>query len=146
MPKSDKSETSIPVSAGRPPHEPTGETRDRVEMLAAFGIPAQDIAATLEITDTTLRKYYRHELDTGLVKANEKVAGALFKNATGNDPKAVSAAIFWLKTRARWRDVNPVEVSGPNGGPLQSVDLTNMTEEEIAVLLEAAKITQKKDD
>ena len=46
------------------------------------------------------------ELDLGETKANAQVAGFLFNSAKcGN----VTAQIFWLKTRARWRET-PVEL------------------------------------
>jgi hypothetical protein len=33
--------------------------------------------------------------------------------------KFPAAAIFWLKTRAGWRETNIIEHSGPQGGPLE---------------------------
>lgn len=84
------------------PHIPTDAVRKQVEAMAAYGIPEWDIARVLGITIPTLRKYYRFELDTGGVKANAQVAKNLFRIATGQGREAVVAAIFWLKTRARW--------------------------------------------
>jgi hypothetical protein len=40
------------------------------------------------------------ELDTGHIKASAKVAGNLYRIATGSGREAVTAAIFWLKVRA----------------------------------------------
>jgi hypothetical protein len=51
-----------------------------------------------------LRKHYRDELDAGAVKATAKVAEFLFRRATTEGPQAVTAAIFWLKTRAGWTE------------------------------------------
>ena len=49
----------------------------------------------------TLRKRLRDELDRGVAEANATVCGYLFAAAkAGNIP----AIIFWLKTRAHWRD------------------------------------------
>jgi hypothetical protein len=56
------------------------------------------------IAAKTLRKPFRAELDTGHIKANAKVAGNLYRIATGNGREAVTAAIFWLKVRAGWRE------------------------------------------
>jgi len=33
--------------------------------------------------------------------------------------EAVTAAIFWLKTRAGWRETSLYEVSGRDGGPIE---------------------------
>lgn len=100
---------------GRPPHEPTDVTRRQVESLAGFGIPAPDIGRELGISDTTLRKHYRTELDSGVIKANARVAQALFQKATGNGPQCVTAQIFWLKTRAGWKETSVHEHTGKDG-------------------------------
>lgn len=91
-----------------PRHEPTPQTRQTVETMAGFGVPVWDIAQTLKIELPTLRKYYRDELETGHIKANVKVAQNLFRIATGQGREAVTAAIFWLKTRARWSEIDPL--------------------------------------
>lgn len=85
-----------------PAHQPTDENKQRVEMLVAFGIPQEAIAKELGITVDTLAKYYRHELDFGLHKANGMVAGKLFSKAVYDND--LGAQIFWLKTRARWKE------------------------------------------
>ena len=89
---------------GRPPHEPDPVLRRQVEALAGYGIPELDIAGVVGIDPKTLRRHYRAELDHGHVKANAKVAENLFRKATGEGREAVPAAIFWLKTRAGWRE------------------------------------------
>ena len=74
--------------------------------MAAYGIPADDISRVVGIDPKTLRKHYRDELDLGETKANAQVAGFLFNSAKNGN---VTAQIFWLKTRARWRET-PVEL------------------------------------
>ena len=114
---------------GSQPFHPTPEQRKTVELLSAMGVPHEDICKLIigprgkPIDDKTLRKHFRTELDTAATKANQQVAGALFRMAT--DPKggikAVTAQIFWLKTRARWRETAALEVSGLDGSPLQII-------------------------
>lgn len=105
------------------------EDRKTVEALAAFGIPSDKIAGILGISQPTLRKYFRTELDLGLEKANIAVAKTLFQMATSGEQPA--ATFFWLKTRAKWREVHTIEhtgelkppvfnVSFEDGGPGQS--------------------------
>ena len=91
----------------RPPHRPTRIGRRQVETLATCGVPETDIARTVGIDPKTLRKHYRHELDIGHILANVQVAAALWRKATGDGHRAVTAAIFWLKTRAGWRERSP---------------------------------------
>jgi len=47
------------------------------------------------------------------VKANAKVAENLFRKATGDGREAVIAAIFWMKTRAQWKETSVTELAGP---------------------------------
>lgn len=83
-------------------HRPTNKTRAEVMALTSFGVQQMEVAVYLGISDRTLRKHYRRELDTAVTKANAQVARSLFKNAVENDN--VSAQIFWLKTRAGFRE------------------------------------------
>ena len=80
--------------------------------MAGYGIPEADIACVLEIDPKTLRRHYRRELDKGHIKANSKVAENLYRKATGEGREAVTAAIFWLKTRAGWRETMVQESRG----------------------------------
>jgi hypothetical protein len=66
----------------------------------------------LEVDPKTLRKHYRKELDKGHIKATAKVAESLFRKATGEGSQSVTAAIFWLKTRAGWKETVVQEQTG----------------------------------
>jgi hypothetical protein len=96
---------------GRPAHRPDPVARRQVEAMAAYGVPEADIARVVGIDPKTLRKHYRDELDTGSIKANSRMAENLYRKAMGDGPQAVSATIFWLKTRARWKETNVTEVA-----------------------------------
>ena len=62
-------------------------------------------------------------------------AQSLFTRATkGDGASSVSAAIFWLKTRGRWREHDVHEVTGPNGGPIQVVDMSALSDAQLAAL------------
>lgn len=99
------------------PHTPTDETRQLVKFAAAVGTRYEVIARQLGICDDTLKKYYRDELDLGRDQANQAIASSLYQKALDGD---TTAMIFWLKTRARWRDTQALEVSGPDGGPMNT--------------------------
>jgi hypothetical protein len=105
----------------RPSHKPDDVHRRQVEALAGFGIPEADIAGLIGIDAKTLRKHYRHELDFGHTKANAKVAENLFRKATGDGRESVTAAIFWLKARARWKEISINEHTGLDGKPIEQV-------------------------
>lgn len=105
----------------RPSHQPDPVQRRQVEALAGYGVPEPEISGMLGIDPKTLRKHYREELDLGHVKANAKVAENLFRKATGEGREAVTAAIFWLKARAQWKETSVSEHGGLGGAPIEHV-------------------------
>ena len=84
-------------------HVPTGVSRDTVRSLSSFGVSREDIARYLKIHLITLQNEYQDELHEGAIDANARIAKRLFDKADGGD---TTAMIFWLKTRARWREVD----------------------------------------
>src|SRR6185312_16083761 len=107
---------------GRRAHQPDPSQRRQVEAMAAYGIPEADIARVVGVDPKTLRKCYRDELDLGETKANEQVAGLLFNSAKNGN---VTAQIFWLKTRARWREV-PTELR--HSGSVRTRDISEISD------------------
>ena len=114
---------------GRRAHRPDPSQRRQVEAMAAYGIPETDISRVIGVDPKTLRKCYREELDLGETKANAQVAGFLFNAAKNGN---VTAQIFWLKTRARWREV-PVELK--HSGSIDRRDLSEISDEELMRLI-----------
>ena len=43
----------------------------------------------------------------------------MYRKATGEGREAVTAAIFWLKARAGWRETSTHEISGHGGRPIK---------------------------
>ena len=81
-------ETENINEVGRPPYIKTDEDRKLVEALAIAGVTQTLIAQIVKISEPTLRKNYRKELDTSKARANAIISQALFKNAlelTGKD-------------------------------------------------------------
>ena len=80
------------------------------------------------IDDKTLRRHFRSELESGYVKANAKVAQSLYQQATGGGDwtKAVpSCAIWWSKTRMGWKETSVNEHTGKDGGPIETMMVTD---------------------
>jgi transcription initiation factor TFIIIB Brf1 subunit/transcription initiation factor TFIIB len=107
----------------RNPHEPSAQTRAEVSALKSFGVAQSDIANYIGVDDKTLRKHYREELDTAQTKADANVAKFLYNAASGKALDAgashadcVRAAMFWAKTRMKWRETDN-EAQG-NGNPI----------------------------
>jgi hypothetical protein len=99
------------MTPDRKPSEAEPSGRDtfqarQVEAMAGYGLPAKDIAIVLWV----LERDYHTELKAGAIKANAKVAESLYRRATGEGREGVVAAIFWLKTRAGWRETTVHEI------------------------------------
>ena len=101
---------------GRPPYEPSDADREVAKRLSALGTTYEDIAKKLKISSDTLVKYYSQELEDGRIDANASIAGTLFSQAKKGN---TAAAIFWLKTRARWKETQVNEVTGQDGGEIR---------------------------
>lgn len=119
----------------RPSFQPSDDQRKQVELLAAFGIPVDQMVhlvfdkAGKSISENTLRKHFGPELATGKVKANAKIAQTLFNKAAGGD---TTAMIFWLKTRARWKESQSLELTGADGGPIEQLGMPASDFEKVA--------------
>ena len=116
-------------------HQPTDALRKQIEALASFGVPRGEIAKVAGICLGTLAKHYGETLDIAATKANSLVAQSLFNRAVkGDGAAATSAAIFWLKVRAGWREKDVHEVTGLNGGPIQMVDVSGLSDAQLEAL------------
>jgi hypothetical protein len=99
----------------RKPFTVNQTVREKVRHLAGVGVRQDDIARIIGCAPKTLRKRCRDDLDRGVAEANAIVSGSLFAAAKGGN---VVAQIFWLKTRARWREsaVQGDTASGSDAG------------------------------
>lgn len=119
---------------GRPCFEPTIDQRKLVEALSGYGVPHDEIRLLVvdhrmgrPIAKNTLYRAFRQELDVGATKANAKVAGNLFRHATGDGPGSVTAAIFWTKVRMGWKETTVVE--------RRDVKFEDLTDDELAQII-----------
>jgi len=99
-------------------HKPTKETRAQVFALSSFGITQEHIGSFVGLSDDTLRKFYREELDKASIDRNAEVAAFVFRSANGSTisegasySDCLKAAMFWLKTRAKWRETTDVNLT-----------------------------------
>lgn len=99
--------------AGRPKFQPTGEQRKTVRAMVAYGVPLEQVASVIGIDRKTLSKHFPEEIANAAAEANAKVAQALYRQAVeqGN----TTAQIFWLKTKAGWKETSHYEHTSPDG-------------------------------
>ncbi len=100
---------------GRPAHFPTPELRQSVETFVSCGVTHEQISRILNISRPSLEKHYRAELDDGAAVANGRIAGKLYEKALSGDSACM---FFWLKTRARWQEVQRYEHAGDSNKPI----------------------------
>ena len=102
-------------------HEPTTHSRELVRIHAIVGTTQLVIASLVGVDAKTLRLHYRAELDESMARANATIGGALFNKAKNGD---TTAMIFWMKTRARWRETTHIDLSSGDGSmsPAKSID------------------------
>ena len=93
----------------RKAHEPTDSNRKKIEAMAGYGLPQEQIAKVMRIGVVTLKKYYAEELARGAAVANSMVAESLFKQCREGN---TTALIFWAKTRMGWKDTQVHEHKG----------------------------------
>jgi hypothetical protein len=92
-------------------HVPTDETRRQVLAAVGFGLRHEKIATLLGITDKTLRRKYRHELDHGVAIAHFNVGKTTYEQAVSG--KSPTMTIWYEKTRMGMRET--VQVATPQG-------------------------------
>jgi hypothetical protein len=139
----------------------------QAKKLAAHGLTDIEIADVFGVTSRTLYRWkadyadFAKALKLGKKGPDDRVAASLFQRAVGYEhdsekvfqhngtivraktrehiPASVTAAIFWLKNRAGWKDVTRQELTGPAGAPVQ----TTSTTVTITDPIEAARIYQE---
>lgn len=94
---------------GRPAYKPTDSDRSKVKTLAGYGLTHDHIATVMEISDETLRKHYRKELDAGMATAQAQIASWAFDSARSG---SVPMRIFLCKTQLGWKETVHTEHSG----------------------------------
>lgn len=137
--------------AGRKPFEPTTANRLLVRKLAKAGWSQDQIAEGMGVSDETLRKYFRYELDMGNIEMCSTIESTLYEIATNPEHKScVSAATVLLKAKGgdEYRETKRTEITGADGGPLEQriqnvdvIDTSKLSFEErdtLAKILESA--------
>lgn len=119
-----------------PKHVPTDETRHLVSSLVANGLTQEQIAHALRISEPHLRKVYRQELDCGFTDIYAKISHTLVQRALDGEKACM---IFWLKTKAGWRETNRNELTGPNGA---AIDLRTLSTDDLLAAIARAESTE----
>lgn len=133
--------------AGRPPKRLSKEQIEQVEGLASvlsqdqisdyFGICRPTFAAMIKRDPDICLRY-----KMGKAKAIGKVAQGLLQKARDGD---TASAIFYLKTQAGWRETTRTELTGPDGGAIETIATIDVTKLSTEVLKELSRAAIKAD-
>ena len=109
-----------------------------VEESARKGLTYREIAGLLGVSDTTFltyrKKYPEIEsaVEAGRARGIEEATDSLWGHINGGNFKATE---FYLKTKGKWTETSKLEVSGPDGGPLEvQLDFSRLSDAELARL------------
>lgn len=110
---------------GRPRFNPTDDQRKVVLVMKGHDIDQETIALALEIDTKTLRRHFRKELNQAAGMILAQLTGKQFKRAMGDDSVAQRATEFILSTRFGFKKTEALELSGPNGKPIETTEITD---------------------
>ena len=121
-----------PGRSGRKTFVPTADQRNAVKTMSGLGISEDKIRLAIinpqtnkPISTPTLRRAFRHEIDTAQTELNTSVGNALIKAALGerpisgepikSDAARVNAMMFYLECRAGWKRGMLLQHGNPTG-------------------------------
>lgn len=98
---------------GRPPHEPTPQTRSLVNKLVVAGVSTDKIIQCIGVgSKATLYKHYREELENSLSLVTAEVTGCLLDKIREGDVQSIK---FFMNTRAGWSEKYGVNLESEDG-------------------------------
>lgn len=112
---------------GRPPKlRIDAKLTGQVEAMAGLGLTIEQIGLILDVSEATVHRYKSE--NTKLMRAYQKGRAQGGMEATNSlrgliRAGNVTAIIFYLKTQCRWKEVSQHEHTGPDGGPIQVIQI-----------------------
>lgn len=97
---------------------PREELKPKIKLMAAIGIPREQMAGLFKMSLDTLCNKYRDELDYGTAEANTVVGGKIFEAAKRGESWACS---LWAARRMGWKETSQINHADADGGPLRPV-------------------------
>ena len=90
-------------------HVPTKEMSLRIKDLATAGIPVYLIAKIVKLDDETIKKYYSHEIETGVPETVGRIAAVVARQAEEGNEKSQALYLKTQGARFGWVEKQVVE-------------------------------------
>jgi hypothetical protein len=140
----------------------TSDEIEQIRQMAAVRLPVHQMAANLGMSHDTFERMLKKDsaarasIDKGRDTASRAFRGRLFQVAMGQEEKRdkfglivkpgiapdVQAMKFWAETQEGFKRAEKLEISGPDGKPVEIVSLTPEQKLEVAKKLqEKLKLT-----
>lgn len=115
--------------SGQEPFVATQKERESVSLWAAYGRTYDWMCSRIKrngqaISEDTLVRHFRKEIDEGVKYANAEIGSVLFDQAKGGNVRAIEQW-FDRKGGPEWKRKVAQEHSGPDGGPIRYSDATD---------------------
>lgn len=96
----------------------SAQQRQQIEALYGLGLTTREIEHVIGISHSTIENKCKEEIARGIAKADAAILNNLKRIAMGDGPSAASAAIFWVKCRRKWHEIQRV-IHGFDPGAIQ---------------------------
>lgn len=123
----------------RPKKTLTKQQIQSLSRMAGQGLTNEQMGAIFGMSKKTFERRMKDTpggfdaLEKGRAQAGDRVSQTAFDMAVSGQSPAMT--MFWLKCRLRWREVQAVEVSGPDGGPIETA--AKLTDEQLEARIAA---------
>lgn len=94
-------------------HHRDAESTDLAERLLMAGCTCDMAAKVMDMSEKSFRTHYKDVTEKTMAMKNAEIAGVAYRLAKSGENDRMT--IFWLKTRAGWKETSALEHSGGIG-------------------------------
>lgn len=109
-------------ATGLTSHVPTAHSLKQARYCGMVGLSDADTRRILVVSRDVYEASYRESVEDGRAQGRLMASKEMFRKATKQSDSMpnVTANIFWLKAQGKWKEADQLEITGPDGGPIQT--------------------------
>lgn len=133
----------------KPRRKLTEEDYKKIETMCSLDMSDQDICNLLNLSDTWFNQLIKKDNTAqfakrlGRSKARLKVKQKFWQQIENGNMRAIE---LWLKAKEGYQTTENVQLSGPNGKPIETKDVSQLTDSEIKERFQKLKEKMKKEN